>query len=474
MGTLNDLYDKELDKEFDRDLDLPERDKDKDQENRKMPSLEELKKLDQNFIKDDLQYNLLLASLQDSAKAILGRNIVIETAAEGHVAYTFEGDKDTITIGISRFNEFYKGATAEEGKALRLGLLCHEVMHQIMTPFADIKRREDQMDKSTAGTFHFIHNVMEDPAIEHFCPQFIGGKMKTSLKYTIAWGYDQSQPIDKSPSAWAQYCNALIQYGDMGPIKGKFTFPEAKEMFQKTVKLFSQGMREPSGKERVKIAARLTEITRPLWEKDENAQKQMTEMLKKRGDGKSTNGQPQHKHTDPKDIQKGQPTDKQTDNQNGQQIEITDEIKDQLRQITEETLGHSDEEIDKVDKKKIEQSNNNKDNRTIFDTSEKTKELMNKMRAEIEGKKIKEVADALDKKIEKNKPKAYDNHKETNKEKMPEKLTTIPDIDKYKCHNEIAKEGTERDYDLLLQELTPEIDKLTKALEEIFKADEDE
>ena len=487
--------------------------------------------LDKDFVKDKNNYNELVSVLQRQAQGVLRKPVVISEAKEGHVAYTSRGTGRSIPIAIARQNSFYDGATKDEGTILRLGLLCHEVMHQCMTPFDMVERRAKQMDEQTANVFHFVHNVLEDPAIEHFCDQFVTSKMEAALKFTIKWGYDHGPELGQEKSAWEQYVNRLIQYGDMGPQRGEWTFPEAKEMFMKTVDLFTSGINEVRGKERIKIAARLTEMTRPLWEKDANAMSMMKRILKGRGDAGAPGGNGMGSNrggNDPCDPDgksiggSGQP------NMDGMSQSAKDKLRDAVRdsmkanresaleRLKEKGTDAGEGKSAEADKDKDGQSTDqgqqgqpfgsDKDgkdangqsnqrsekgtpgkqteqhfheaDRTSGDYSHKQKHgtaeeaseydrLLQEAAAEADKETLDSLIDIMNKQMNHNEPAE---HSLTYGE--TNMSSTIPGLDEYSCENKMMPPADYDSYSSMVDELQSEITILTKYLDKIFRADE--
>ena len=179
---------------------------------------------------------------------------------------------------------------------MRMGVAAHEDCHQLMTAF-NYEREvlAKYPTKSEQAVRHQFFNILEDPAIEYFSPSYFGGLMQRSLRYVIKNTYDWSPELSESDSAYTQYMNALIQFGDMGCPKGKFTFPEAEDMFMKTASLFNEGVECPDARKRVDIAMEIADIAEPLWrpevERDEEIKRLLEDIwetfkdLGLRGDG---------------------------------------------------------------------------------------------------------------------------------------------------------------------------------------------
>lgn len=163
---------------------------------------------------------------------------------------------------------------------MRMGVAAHEDCHQLMTAF-NYERRvlAKYHTKSEQAVRHQFFNILEDPAIEYFSPSYFGGLMQRSLRYVIKNTYDWSPELSESDSAYTQYMNALIQFGDMGCPKGKFTFPEAEDMFMKTASLFNEGVECPDARKRVDIAMEIADIAEPLWRPEVERNEEIKRLL---------------------------------------------------------------------------------------------------------------------------------------------------------------------------------------------------
>lgn len=186
-------------------------------------------------------------------------------------------------IYITKDDDLWEGKSDIEKITYRKGIFTHELMHQKFTNFKKTKFVSDGMPKRERMIFQSLQNSLEDPAIEYLAPSVVGGPMLKALKFAIYNTYVDSPRIDdpRITSPYSQYQAALIQYGDMGILKGSFTFPEAKEMFLKTADLFYEGIIEPNGGKRVDISKELHEITRPLWEPElKKSEEEVEQFLK--------------------------------------------------------------------------------------------------------------------------------------------------------------------------------------------------
>lgn len=197
----------------------------------------------------------------------------------------FTADGKPVVVNVAWCNEEYMGSMSEDQKSFfRLGVFAHEVLHQVFTNFGYTHTICNKLKMSEAAVFMKFANTLEDPAIEYFAPQVMGGKMLKALKYMIASVYAKSPLISESTNAFSQMLNALIQFGDCGIVKGEFTFPEAEECFKKVAPIYNKGITCKSSRKRLDIALECMEVSRPLWEEyikeQEELEKLMDELAK--------------------------------------------------------------------------------------------------------------------------------------------------------------------------------------------------
>ena len=204
--------------------------------------------------------------------------------AEHGLGYT-SADRN---IYIAWVHELYKKIQDGKVSVFRLGVFVHEMLHQIFTNFAATAKQVDRYSyQYEKAIFMTIMNLVEDAAIEGFAWQKVGGFLLDALEYTIAVIYTEDTDIS-GDTPMEEIINALIQFGDLGVVRGEFTQPLAKEYFMKIAPKFYEGTIEPVGAERVRISAEITEMLRPLWqdkqqEELERLMQQMQKALEKAG-----------------------------------------------------------------------------------------------------------------------------------------------------------------------------------------------
>ena len=205
------------------------------------------------------------------------------------LGYTMGGKPINVFVNW-RHHEIAKGLDEDEATLLRMGVFAHETLHQCFTNFDYTNKVCKDMSRGEAAIFMQFANTLEDPAIEYFAPNVFGGNLLEALRFSIQEIYKKSPGIDKSQTAFGQLINALIQFGDMGMIKGKFTFPEAYEAFKRVAPLYNEGITCPDSKRRIDIAKECMDLTKDIWadelknhEEMEKLMKAMEEFLKKLG-----------------------------------------------------------------------------------------------------------------------------------------------------------------------------------------------
>ena len=222
-------------------------------------------------------------TLTRMGSAILRKPIYINWLSENddELGYT-QGNECVVYVAWK--HKYMNDMDSLKRTLFRTGIFSHELLHQRLTNFKYTESICKQMLISEAKIFMLFANTLEDPAIEYFSPQILRGTLLDGLKYTIKRIYEQSSPLESSQNAFQQLINALIQFGDMGLLKGNFTFPEAREYFVKISPLYNEGIECINSRKRMDIAKQCMEICRPLWEtqmKDDEQFKNMIDEMSK-------------------------------------------------------------------------------------------------------------------------------------------------------------------------------------------------
>lgn len=189
--------------------------------------------------------------------SLIGRRTIVQDAAHPALGYT---SKDGI-IHVARDHDFFTRVTESEVRIMQMGINIHEAMHQVFTDFDETERILHEIpDYQQKDLFMTIVNLIEDPAIENFADQIVGGPALDALYFTIDRCYDLAIPVSEHAetnplsTAWYEYMTALVHFGDGGLVKGDFTSQAARRCFDRTIGLVYQAINEPDGKKRVHIA----------------------------------------------------------------------------------------------------------------------------------------------------------------------------------------------------------------------------
>ena len=247
-------------------------------------------------MKNEIQniWSAFKAELTKLGAGVSGKTFPISDipSYENEIGYTGKNG----VIYLSNSNELMNDLDTEHKLMFIKGVFAHELMHQLDSDFNALSKERNRLPKFEQDIFATIANVMEDPAIEYWASSYFGGHLLRALKYSIMHLYDKAVPLQESKTAFEQFLNAYIQYGDGGLLVGEFTFPEAKKYFIKALPLFDKAIEEPDGTKRIGYAKQVFTMTRPLWiEEVKNAEK-FVEMMKKIEEmmkrfGKTTTGE---------------------------------------------------------------------------------------------------------------------------------------------------------------------------------------
>lgn len=202
---------------------------------------------------------------------------LVEKGQENEVAYTTDVPK---CVYLNPYHSLLKELDETNKVAFIKGCNAHELLHQIYSNFDARNKIMMSLPTCQRPIFAIISNSLEDPAIENSADQVMGGTLLSCLLFSIAYIYKMSPPLSEAKSAFAQYISALIQFGDMGPLKGEFTFPEARKAFIETAPLFERGIAETDGAKRMDIALEIMHMTRFLWEDIAKHNEQLEELMK--------------------------------------------------------------------------------------------------------------------------------------------------------------------------------------------------
>ncbi len=216
----------------------------------------------------EAEWNTERRAMEIMDTAFVGRRILVMDVApenEGELGYTSKGS----IIHVAKEHEYYKRFTMHEAAAFRFGVNVHEALHQIYTNFDYFYEMAEGIPAPfEQEMFAQIFNLVEDPAIENFASQAVGGIALDALYFCIEKIYEAALPVSGSQNhgqALEEYLDALIQFGDRGIIKGGFSSDVAREYFNRTAPIIYKAINEPDGTERVKLALEVYNTVKTLW-----------------------------------------------------------------------------------------------------------------------------------------------------------------------------------------------------------------
>ena len=209
-------------------------------------------------------YNPVRLSMERTDILLSGIDLSVHMTGDG-VGFSRRQD-ESAEVQINFNRDYFGNGKFEENIPIYWGINAHEMMHILITDF-DYERKELEMISSRLERKerHNIANIVEDPAIEHFSPEYLPAFMVDCLRKSIVTIAKQSMRIDEGRSAYEQLLIALVQFGDIGILFGEFTYPEAKETFGKIAPVMNQAITERIFKKRFDLAMRIFEILEPLW-----------------------------------------------------------------------------------------------------------------------------------------------------------------------------------------------------------------
>ncbi len=280
---------------------------------------------------------------------ITGKDIKIRDIDKntGEIGYT-----DNKSIHLAYEHPIYEGLSEGEASVVRKGVFTHEMLHCIFTDFNVLQKTIMKYPVTERKILAGINNVLEDPAIENFAPQIIGGSLLRSLRLMIAHVYKKSTDIDKQEYPFGQFMNALIQFGDMGLIKGHFTSKEAYDVFAKVAPILDKAISEPNPITRMKYSEEIFELSRVLWQEEADINQMILDImqeLESQGKGSSSSSAPSGMLSTPEDTSEN--TDEDSDKKKKRRnITIRKVSKEELEEMREnDELSESGDELPEGD-----------------------------------------------------------------------------------------------------------------------------
>ncbi len=158
------------------------------------------------------------------------------------------------------------------------GLLTHEMLHTVYTDPAALMEamKVHRVPEKHKNVYASLNNILEDCCIEERGNVLLEGlDILNALHYTIFQVWRQTDPVRLTDSVYSQYFNALVQYTDMGMIRGSLT-GEAEEMILKAIPIIYDAISRPPTA-RAESAWQLYKLIRPyLKAEDESSARENT------------------------------------------------------------------------------------------------------------------------------------------------------------------------------------------------------
>lgn len=220
--------------------------------------------------------------LTNLSSGLVGRRMTVSDVIGNELGYTSMGNQIHVAyehpIFVTLRDMFcsIKGNTLEMAETrndmVRIGVTVHECLHQIFTNFSYEKNEMERLKSEgyfisdyDQYMYHQLMNLIEDPAIESMAPQVVGGMPLKALKMAIRGIDSASDYSDDAEDEVHDLTKALIQFGDIGIVKNKWTFPKAKEVFLKIAPMFYDAINEPDGRKRIDAVRPILEEVRVLY-----------------------------------------------------------------------------------------------------------------------------------------------------------------------------------------------------------------
>lgn len=233
--------------------------------------------------------NKIYRYLTNVATGITGRKVKVSDVVHKALGYTSKGNQ----IHVAYEHPIYDDVRTEAAKTMdsslaeaqvdmiRTGITVHEALHQVFTNFSYEEGQREKLKREGYFTseydmyiYHELINLVEDPAIEQMAAQVVGGTPLKALRMTIRTIDRLSDYSDEAEDEIHDLTKALIQFGDIGIVKNKWTFPKAREVFLKIAPMFYDAINEPNGRKRIDAVRPILEEVRTLYR--ENAEPNKT------------------------------------------------------------------------------------------------------------------------------------------------------------------------------------------------------
>ena len=217
----------------------------------------------------------LLRRLKSIARGVCGVSVNVKQIPKGSNDIGYATSSREIFLNFE--HEYCAGLSKAKLVSFLRGVFAHEIMHILLSKFKNNPYKKN----SEARIFQMLNNILEDSYIEAAAEGILSGELIRDLDFSRATINKCTDPIDAATTPFHQFINAIIQFGDVGLIKGTWSFPEARKAFVDALPYLDGVIREPDPDKRFQMARDLTEQTRPLWEEEAKKQEAFEELLRK-------------------------------------------------------------------------------------------------------------------------------------------------------------------------------------------------
>lgn len=229
---------------------------------------------------------LMIRNMEQVSVTITGEKVqVINIPLKDGLAYSIRNQVTQNLIAIC-FNYPFEGLTEDESKIILYGLYAHELMHIIRTDFDYLNASISKYPANERVARKKIWNIMEDPSVEFFSKIELSSFLHDCLMKTISYFFKLAPDLSTCKNAYNEFISAMIMFGDIGYLKGDFSFAESRDCFIKCAPIALEIIEEPDAKKRFDRSQEIFEIAKPLWEKQENdilANMTLEDLLKRFG-----------------------------------------------------------------------------------------------------------------------------------------------------------------------------------------------
>lgn len=214
--------------------------------------------------KKDKEWLYIKKAMQKQFDFIMGYRTAIRDIEDEKKIISYSTEK---AIYLKKNNKYTESLSDSKSRAFMFGLFAREMAKISFTDTEYFDMLSKEIDPHEIGIFGLICSLTETPAIENCASTLISGHLLKCMKYVTKVIYDKEENIDTFEDGFEQYVHAMIHYGTMGLLKGKFTDLGAKRLFFLSLKPFYKLISSGNPRERLDLAMEIFEISRPLWEK---------------------------------------------------------------------------------------------------------------------------------------------------------------------------------------------------------------